>query len=70
MKCMIIPVITAATGMVTKTGKIGSRARNTFNGFTITVILVSYGEYCGLKLEATLAGKAVGSREVPRRKDL
>jgi len=68
MKCMIIPVITAATGMVTKIGKIGSRARNTFNGFTITVI--SYGEYCSLKLEASLAGIVVGSREVPGRKDL
>jgi hypothetical protein len=34
MKCMIIPVTTASTGMVTKIGKIGSRARNTFDRFT------------------------------------
>jgi hypothetical protein len=55
-KCMIIPVITGATGIVTKGLKKNLEAiyRKTFNGFSTKDSYTSHKIriYCSLKLEA------------------
>jgi hypothetical protein len=76
MKCMIITVITEATGIVTKHLKINLEAiiGKHLIHYKRQLYLehhTYYGKCCSLKLEARAVGITVGSREeVPGRKGL
>ena len=77
LKCTIIPVITGATGIVTRSLRKNLEAvpgKHSIDSLQKQLYLehhTSYGKYCSVNLEALAVGITVGSRgEVPGRRGL
>jgi hypothetical protein len=74
LKCTVVPVITGAIGLVTRSVRKnleavpGKHSTDSLQKTTILGTHIQYGKYCSAKLEDRAVGSTAGSREVPGRK--